>query len=188
MDPFHFHSLPLTSFYLFYTFGSKSGIVRARRRVRPFAGFEAMVRVQQGTVPGTVVQGTVVQGTVVGQPVAWQDRWGYPVGQSQPPMQQDMSARPEDIQGAQSGWLLYSIGWVLCCCCGPVGPIFWLAVAGRHFCKPAEERKQLPNESQVANVSLITAAVTVLLNVLLMTMLMGMMPSNSGAVTSSRIR
>jgi len=143
-----------------------------------------------------VVQGTVVQGTVVGQPVAWEDRWGYPVGQSRPmpPMQQDMMARPsrpEDIQGAQSGWLLYSIGWLLCCCFGPVGPCFWFAVAGKHYCKPVEERKQLPNEGQVALVSLLTAIFTTALNIIMMTMLLNFLPSNvapSSSASSTRFR
>ncbi|CAK9105317.1 unnamed protein product [Durusdinium trenchii] len=119
----------------------------------------------------TVVHGTVVQGTVVGQPVVWEDRWGYPVGQPVGPV-------VTDDQGAQSGWFLYAIGWALCCCFGPVGPIFWLVVGCRHFCKPEEERKRLPQEGQVASVSLVTALLTMALNLVLMTMLLGMMPSS----------
>lgn len=131
------------------------------------ADFEAMdaALVREGTVvgPGPRVQGTVVQGTVVAH---WH-RWG--VGQSQPmqsmppmpPVQQDMVARPEDIEGAQSGWLLYSIGWLLCCCVGPLGPIFWLVVACRYYRKHEEERKQLPKQHRVASISLVTAIVTV---------------------------
>lgn len=31
-----------------------------------------------------------------------------------------------------------------CCCFGPVGPIFWFAVACMHYCKPKEVRQNLP--------------------------------------------
>ncbi|CAJ1433830.1 unnamed protein product [Effrenium voratum] len=56
---------------------------------------------------------------------------------------------------------------VRCCCFGPVGPIFWFVVACMHYCKPAEVRKQLPMERQVACVSLTTALITTILEVVL---------------------
>eukprot|EP00438_Fugacium_kawagutii_P005130 Skav215193 [mRNA] locus=scaffold3330:125276:125737:- [translate_table: standard] len=134
---------------------------------------DAMVPLQQGTVvPGPILQGTVAQGTAVAQPVAWHP-WG--VGESRPtqsmppmpPVQQDM-VPPKEIKEGQCGWWLYSIGWLCCCCVGPIGPLFWLVVACRYYRKPEEERKQLPNEGRVASISLVTAIVAlVVMNVLL---------------------
>eukprot|EP00434_Breviolum_minutum_P025377 symbB.v1.2.022420.t2/scaffold1989.1/size93477/8 len=55
------------------------------------------------------------------------------------------------------GWMLYALGCFLCLCFGPVGPLFWFVVAGMHYCKPREVRENLPQEAQVARVSLMTA-------------------------------
>ena len=130
----------------------------SRPRVAPEAPVQGQVQGQVPVVQSTVVRGAVVQGTVVGQPMAWEDRWGYPVQQVM------LESSPQDVQSAQSGWLLYGLGWILCCCFGPVGPIFWLVVGCRFYCKPEEERKQLPQEGKVAQVSLWTALLTLFLN------------------------
>jgi len=62
-----------------------------------------------------------------------------------------------DERGAGTGWMLYAIGCFLCLCFGPVGPLFWFVVAGMHYCKPKSVRDSLPQEAQVARVSLMTA-------------------------------
>ncbi|CAL1153758.1 unnamed protein product [Cladocopium goreaui] len=63
----------------------------------------------------------------------------------------------QDERGAGTGWMLYALGCFLCLCFGPVGPLFWFVVAGMHYCKPREVRENLPQEAQVARVSLMTA-------------------------------
>jgi len=63
----------------------------------------------------------------------------------------------QDERGAGQGWMLYALGCFLCLCFGPVGPLFWFVVAGMHYCKPKEVRENLPQEAQVARVSLMTA-------------------------------
>eukprot|EP00440_Ansanella_granifera_P036580 gb/GFBE01039685.1/.p1 GENE.gb/GFBE01039685.1/~~gb/GFBE01039685.1/.p1 ORF type:complete len:265 (+),score=44.18 gb/GFBE01039685.1/:1-795(+) len=120
----------------------------------------------ESTCQPTVVQATVVQGQhaqpvqmgqpvgpiqgqVIGQPVYVQQQAAHPVAWSPP--------HNADQQGAGTGWMLYGIGCFLCWCFGPVGPIFWFIVACMHYCKPAEVRETLPQEGQVAMVSLITA-------------------------------
>ena len=140
-----------------------------------------------------VVQAQVVQATVVGQPVGqagyqpgyYQQQPGYqyqgqPVYGQQPPSAYNgygaYSPTP-DQSGAQMGWMLYGIGWVLCCCFGPVGPIFWFVVACMHFCKPKEDRANLPMEGQVACVSLGTAIVTTVLTVIVIILLISMWAS-----------
>lgn len=124
-----------------------------------------------------VVQAQVVQATVVGQPVG---QAGYPqpvafqgqamYGQQAPYAPYAYAATP-DQSGAQMSWMLYGIGWVLCCCFGPVGPIFWFAVACMHYCKPKEVRQNLPLESQVACVSLGTAIATTVLTVVIIALI-----------------
>ncbi|CAJ1336661.1 unnamed protein product [Effrenium voratum] len=115
---------------------------------------------------GQVVQAQVVQATVVGQPVGTVQ---HGVVQPQPYGMPSAyhGGLTTDQQGAQQGWMIYGIGWALCCCFGPVGPIFWFVVACMHYCKPAEVRKQLPMERQVACVSLTTALITTILEVVL---------------------
>eukprot|EP00438_Fugacium_kawagutii_P028699 Skav229173 [mRNA] locus=scaffold1004:40125:45717:+ [translate_table: standard] len=134
----------------------------------------------------TNVQGQVVQATVVGQPV------GQAVGCPQPGFQQQAvygqqpmqvpygyvqqpygayNVQTPDQSGAQMGWMLYGIGWVLCCCFGPVGPVFWFAVACMHYCKPKEARENMPLEGQVACVSLGTAIATTIVTVIIIALL-----------------
>lgn len=121
-----------------------------------------------------VVQAQVVQATVVGQPVGQAtypqvpyQAQGHPIGQPGPVYGGPYVQTP-DQAGAQQGWLLYGIGWVLCCCFGPVGPVFWFVVACMHYCKPKEVRQNLPQEAQIACVSLWTAIVTTILTVALL--------------------
>lgn len=138
-----------------------------------------------GPNPNRVVQATVVQGSYVpngrpniqmGQPVGSTQVIGQPVGR--PIYAQDdrmggnlfgyggyggtnswSSGAPptQDERGAGTGWMLYALGCFLCLCFGPVGPLFWFVVAGMHYCKPREVRENLPQEAQVARVSLMTA-------------------------------
>eukprot|EP00435_Cladocopium_sp_Y103_P020626 s198_g5.t1 len=127
-----------------------------------------------------VLQAQVVQATVVGQPIG---QAGYPqpvqafqgqamYGQHAPYAPYNAYAAPSpDQSGAQMSWMLYGIGWVLCCCFGPVGPIFWFAVACMHYCKPKEVRQNLPLESQVACVSLGTAIATTVLTVVIIALI-----------------
>eukprot|EP00927_Polykrikos_kofoidii_P068856 TRINITY_DN6419_c1_g3_i1.p1 TRINITY_DN6419_c1_g3~~TRINITY_DN6419_c1_g3_i1.p1 ORF type:complete len:128 (-),score=20.00 TRINITY_DN6419_c1_g3_i1:79-462(-) len=89
---------------------------------------------------------------VVGKPV--QGTQGAQYGQNQ---------NRDDEEAAQMGWIIYGIGCALCWCCGPVGPIFWYAVACVHYCKPKAQRERLQNERTVAIVSLVTAVVSTLL-------------------------
>eukprot|EP00403_Amphidinium_massartii_P011596 CAMPEP_0178413064 /NCGR_PEP_ID=MMETSP0689_2-20121128/22337_1 /TAXON_ID=160604 /ORGANISM="Amphidinium massartii, Strain CS-259" /LENGTH=188 /DNA_ID=CAMNT_0020034329 /DNA_START=48 /DNA_END=611 /DNA_ORIENTATION=- len=121
-----------------------------------------------------VVQATVVQAVPVGppegQPVAGQPVVGQPVIQGTPmtaPAMIGMTAlspeeqhahqmRQQDDTGTILGWALYITGWFVCCCCGPFGPVFWLGIAAIHYCKPKEQRDQLPQERTVATVSMIT--------------------------------
>ena len=52
----------------------------------------------------------------------------------------------------------------LCVCLGPVGPCIWFVVACQHYNKPKEVRDTLPMEAQVAWVSLLTAIITLVIN------------------------
>ena len=73
-------------------------------------------------------------------------------------------------QADQPRWLIYGFGWLLCCFLGPVGPIFWFVLACKHYCKGKEARNDLP-EAQLARASLVTALITVLLQVALFVVL-----------------
>jgi hypothetical protein len=68
-----------------------------------------------------------------------------------------------DRQASEQGWLAYLLGWGLCCCCGPVGPALWCAVAGNFYCRPPAQREQLPRTRSVATVSLLTSVAMLLL-------------------------
>mmetsp|Transcript_141022 Transcript_141022/g.351713 ORF Transcript_141022/g.351713 Transcript_141022/m.351713 type:complete len:233 (-) Transcript_141022:244-942(-) len=105
-----------------------------------------------------VVVGTVVQPTAVGQPVgAPLPTYGYDPNAAQ---------RQADSQNAGMGWIIYAVGWFVCCCCGPCGPIFWFAVGCMHFCKPKEQRDRLPQEKVVAQVSICTGVCCTIVTVL----------------------
>lgn len=116
-------------------------------------------QVVQGAVPAEVVQAQVVgqPAMVIGQPA------GMPGGMVYQPVQ----ASP-DQQSAQQAWLLYGVGCFLCWCMGPCGLCVWYTAACMHFCKPEEQRRQLPQTGQAACVSLVTAIIsTVLIGVLI---------------------
>eukprot|EP00933_Yihiella_yeosuensis_P006342 TRINITY_DN11102_c1_g1_i1.p1 TRINITY_DN11102_c1_g1~~TRINITY_DN11102_c1_g1_i1.p1 ORF type:complete len:213 (+),score=18.84 TRINITY_DN11102_c1_g1_i1:122-760(+) len=106
--------------------------------------------VVQGNVvqpaPPAVVQGAVVQPAIVGQPLGV-NYGGYV---------QPVHGNSADTNAAGMGWVLYGMGCFLCIACGPVGPLFWFAVAAIHYCKPKDERDKLNQEAQVAKCSLIT--------------------------------
>jgi len=70
----------------------------------------------------------------------------------------DLDAERQDRQHSEIGWVLYCVGWALCLCCGPVGPIFWFGVACMHWCRPKAERQRLPRERAMAVVALCTGA------------------------------
>lgn len=71
----------------------------------------------------------------------------------------ELDSERQDRQHSEIGWVLYCVGWALCLCCGPVGPIFWFGVACMHWCRPKAERERLPRERAMAVVSLCTGAV-----------------------------
>lgn len=73
----------------------------------------------------------------------------------------------QDRKHSEIGWVLYCMGWALCCCCGPIGPVFWFAIACMHWCRPATERERLPREHAMATVSLWTGAFGVTMSLLL---------------------
>jgi len=70
----------------------------------------------------------------------------------------ELDTERQDRQHSEIGWVLYCVGWALCLCCGPVGPIFWFGVACMHWCRPKAERERLPRERAMAVVSLCTGA------------------------------
>ncbi|CAE7238288.1 unnamed protein product, partial [Symbiodinium necroappetens] len=90
-----------------------------------------------------------------------------------------------DQQGAQNGWMMYGLGWFFCCCFGPIGPIFWFVVACMHFCKPEEARKQLPQERQVACMSLWTAIICLVIEVVLIIFLVTFVFTTAEAIRST---
>merc|ERR1712113_1147024 len=68
-----------------------------------------------------------------------------------------------DTQASSQGWFMYIVGWCLCCCCGPVGPILWFAVAGVFLCRPSWQRDHLRRERSVAMVSLTTGVIVTIM-------------------------
>mmetsp|Transcript_64160 Transcript_64160/g.142671 ORF Transcript_64160/g.142671 Transcript_64160/m.142671 type:complete len:154 (-) Transcript_64160:256-717(-) len=136
-------------------------------------------------------QPQVVQATVVGQP-AGQPVVGQPIGTSPYGGPQYYQQGPQayyapnaDVAAANNGWMLYGIGWFLCCCFGPVGPIFWLVVACMHFCKPEEQRKMLPEERQVACCSLWTGVISIVIEVALVVFILAFVVSTASAINST---
>mmetsp|Transcript_31321 Transcript_31321/g.79218 ORF Transcript_31321/g.79218 Transcript_31321/m.79218 type:complete len:217 (-) Transcript_31321:97-747(-) len=103
------------------------------------------------------VVGQVVQPVVVGQPLG-----GGPMYVQDPNHQMDQ-------QSVGIGWVFYGIGWVVCCCCGPCGPIFWCIVAVMHYSKPKELRDRNPQEKVVAKVSLATACCCTVVTIIVVT-------------------
>mmetsp|Transcript_46032 Transcript_46032/g.84402 ORF Transcript_46032/g.84402 Transcript_46032/m.84402 type:complete len:194 (+) Transcript_46032:73-654(+) len=168
--------------------------------------------VVQATIVGaTVVQATPVAATavpvgndpnqpglVMGQPVV-----GQPVLQGtpmQPPVMMGMSPltpeeqhqhnmRQQDDTGTILGWALYITGWFVCCCCGPFGPVFWLGIAAIHYCKPKEQRDQLPQEKIVAVVSMVTGifcSVVIITVIILLVVLRDSDSEDDGSSSSDR--
>lgn len=74
----------------------------------------------------------------------------------------------KDRQHSEIGWVLYCVGWGLCLCCGPIGPVFWFGVACMHWCRPKVERDRLPREHAMATVSLCTGAFGIAVALLLL--------------------
>jgi len=114
--------------------------------------------VQAQPVQAIPLQGQPVMGVVAGNPqgVAPGTVVGSPMGAPYPGSPYHQQPVNPDQRGAQIGWVAYFVGWLLCCCCGPVGPIFWFGVACMYYSKPKEQRDQLYQERQVAQVSLVT--------------------------------
>lgn len=77
-----------------------------------------------------------------------------------------------DQSSAQNAWLAYGIGWALCCCCGPIGPIFWFSIACMHYLKPKEQRDMMQAEKQVATVSCVTGLMCTVLAVIFLLLIM----------------
>eukprot|EP00747_Dinoflagellata_sp_TGD_P169814 gnl/TRDRNA2_/TRDRNA2_199779_c0_seq1.p1 gnl/TRDRNA2_/TRDRNA2_199779_c0~~gnl/TRDRNA2_/TRDRNA2_199779_c0_seq1.p1 ORF type:complete len:243 (+),score=29.07 gnl/TRDRNA2_/TRDRNA2_199779_c0_seq1:105-731(+) len=95
--------------------------------------------------------------TVVGQPVGMPYGGGMGGMYGMEYMESEEERRyRQDQTGASMGWIMYLYGWALCCCCGPIGIIFWYMVACLHWCKPKEQRQHLQQERSVALVSLYT--------------------------------
>eukprot|EP00927_Polykrikos_kofoidii_P051107 TRINITY_DN44914_c0_g1_i1.p2 TRINITY_DN44914_c0_g1~~TRINITY_DN44914_c0_g1_i1.p2 ORF type:complete len:203 (-),score=28.23 TRINITY_DN44914_c0_g1_i1:174-782(-) len=69
----------------------------------------------------------------------------------------------QDKQSSELGWIMYFVGWILCCCCGPFGPVFWFGVACIHWSKPRDQREALRQERTVAMCSLATGVVWLVL-------------------------
>eukprot|EP00929_Paragymnodinium_shiwhaense_P003599 TRINITY_DN1041_c0_g1_i1.p2 TRINITY_DN1041_c0_g1~~TRINITY_DN1041_c0_g1_i1.p2 ORF type:complete len:212 (-),score=42.56 TRINITY_DN1041_c0_g1_i1:370-1005(-) len=125
--------------------------------------------------------------TVVGQPVGAAGGYGgyggggggYGYGgddyMDAPPLYAmetaDEARRRQDKVGSEVGWIMYFIGWALCCCCGPIGPIFWLGVACMHWAKPKEQRELLRQERAVAVTSLATSVLCIFMTLVFMMML-----------------
>lgn len=111
-----------------------------------------------------VVVGTVVQPTAVGQPVG-----ALPATYADPADYQ----RRQDANNAGIGWVIYGVGWFVCLCCGPCGPIFWFVIACMHYCKPKEVQDQNPQEKVVAQVSLCTAICCTIVTVFMLILYVG---------------
>lgn len=160
-------------------------------------GQQMQVVVPEGSRGGTQVTFSYLPvgmppATVVGQPVGcggnsagnlhsgpYGERYGYPTVDNfhmlvAPPlnameMQEEVDRR-QDKRTSEFGWIMYFIGWGLCCCCGPVGPILWLGVACMHWSKPKEQRAVLQQERAVAITSLTTAFLCFVLIALMLIM------------------
>uniref|UniRef100_A0A7S1FEW1 Uncharacterized protein n=1 Tax=Noctiluca scintillans TaxID=2966 RepID=A0A7S1FEW1_NOCSC len=111
--------------------------------------------------------------TVVGQPVIGQVVMGGSGGISPD------STIGGDQEAASMGWVLYAIGWFMCCCCGPVGLIFWAAVPCMFICKSKTEQRNHPKEKVVAMVNCITCAVCTVLGVLVLVYIIVLMATGS---------
>ena len=68
-----------------------------------------------------------------------------------------------DQQSAGIQWMGYGIIWVFCIFCGPVGPCLWFITFMVYCMKPKEVRDLLPVQAQVAKVTCITAAITLVI-------------------------
>merc|ERR1712107_599962 len=72
-----------------------------------------------------------------------------------------MDASLADNEASTLGWILYATGWAMCCCCGPVGPIFWCAVPCIFFTKPKDVQRSHPRERAVAMINGVVRSVHV---------------------------
>jgi len=64
------------------------------------------------------------------------------------------------------GWIMYGLGWCVCCVIGPFGPIFWLCAWVMHRLRPKAERERFPRERYVANLSCCTAVSALLVHMM----------------------
>jgi hypothetical protein len=61
-----------------------------------------------------------------------------------------------DRQQMNWGWLLYGVGWLCCCCFGPVAMACWGLGAALYFCRPPHQRSQMPQTRVTAYTSALT--------------------------------
>jgi len=63
----------------------------------------------------------------------------------------------QDQQAAKIGWIIYGAGWLTCCFMGPVFAfVMWAIAAGMFYCKPSQERNNLPRQKTPAKVAAMT--------------------------------
>lgn len=63
----------------------------------------------------------------------------------------------QDQQNAQIGWIIYGLGWALCCFMGPLMAfVMWAITAGMFYCKSSEERRNNPRQHAPAKAAAIT--------------------------------
>uniref|UniRef100_A0A7S1AT21 Uncharacterized protein n=1 Tax=Noctiluca scintillans TaxID=2966 RepID=A0A7S1AT21_NOCSC len=73
----------------------------------------------------------------------------------------------QDHDAVRKAWMLYGVGWCMCCCFGPLSLIFWYAVPILFLLKSETERRRQTEERVVAVVSAVTAGVCTIVTMIM---------------------
>jgi hypothetical protein len=91
-------------------------------------------------------------------------------------------AASTDSEYEKYTWLLYASGCCCMCCFAPLGMLLWLVASALYFCKPAQERAQMPRTRNPAFVAAITALACLVLGLLMIPLALVAVEESGGSI------